>query len=162
MVRTDGKVFAFLHRTYVYICRWSSHQRVPVIYRLSFILGEFPLILLSVDILFCSTLSSLVPFALLLATPSMRLQQNVAAYFLIHVAIARAFFQQCSSVLRRQRGAGPTIGIPPTMMSSQFGLSWRRVPLGLGSWRVESVVDSQEEPDCMFVFLFDDGSGERD
>lgn len=34
-----------------------------------------------------------------------------------------------------------------------------KVPLGLGSWRVESVVDSQE-PNSMFVFLFDDGSGE--
>lgn len=37
------------------------------------------------------------------------------------------------------------------------GLWNRKLPNTLGSWRVESVVDSQE-PNSMFVFLFDDGS----
>lgn len=38
----------------------------------------------------------------------------------------------------------------------------RRPPNGLGSWRVESVLDNgQEQPKSMFVFLFDDGSGEK-
>lgn len=39
------------------------------------------------------------------------------------------------------------------------GLWKRKLPNGLGSWRVESVVD-QQEPTSLFVFLFDDGSGE--
>lgn len=45
------------------------------------------------------------------------------------------------------------------MMSPAPGLWKRKLPSTLGSWRVESVVDS-EEPNSMFVFLFDDGSGE--
>lgn len=46
----------------------------------------------------------------------------------------------------------PTMGPAP-------GLFPRKLPNGLGSWRVESVVDSGK-PNSMFVFLFDDGSGE--
>lgn len=48
-----------------------------------------------------------------------------------------------------------------TMMAPRPGLWKRKLPSTLGSWRVESVVDS-EEPNSMFVFLFDDGSGELD
>ena len=97
-------------------------------------------------------------FALSHQPLSMRWKQKIAAYTLIHPTVVRAF-SQCSSVL--QRGATGRRGIVPTMMSSQSELSGRRVPLGLGSWRVESVVDNQEEPNSMFVFLFDDGSGKR-
>lgn len=46
----------------------------------------------------------------------------------------------------------PTMGPAP-------GLFPRKLPNGLGSWRLESVVDS-EKPSSIFVFLFDDGSGE--
>ncbi|CAN0103410.1 unnamed protein product [Pylaiella littoralis] len=44
----------------------------------------------------------------------------------------------------------PTMGPAP-------GLFPRKLPSGLGSWRVESIVDSGK-PNSMFVFLFDDGS----
>ncbi|CBJ26073.1 expressed unknown protein [Ectocarpus siliculosus] len=52
--------------------------------------------------------------------------------------------------------AGPhtTNGFPSAPAPGLFG---RSTPNGLGSWRVESVLDTQK-PNSMFVFLFDDGS----
>lgn len=88
-------------------------------------------------------------------------QIEAASFFaLVHaVGFARGFHglstASSSRVPRRQmtRSAGVT------MMGSAPGLWKRKLPNTLGSWRVESVVDSGE-PNSMFVFLFDDGSGE--
>lgn len=93
----------------------------------------------------------------------MRWHARAAASYVFNVGVVKAF-SRCSHpcVLLDHRASRPTSSsscaltmggaIPP-------GLG-RRVPNGLGSWRVESVVDSKE-PQSMFVFLFDDGSGEK-
>lgn len=84
----------------------------------------------------------------------MRWTLQVVTCLVFHAAVVRGFSQclRASSSLRRGRSS-------LNMANPAPGLWERRAPLGLGSWRVESVVDSQE-PNSMFVFLFDDGSGE--
>lgn len=65
-----------------------------------------------------------------------------------------------SSPCRSRPPADHAATRPALTMGPAPGLFPRKLPSGLGSWRVESVVDS-EEPNSMFVFLFDDGSGQR-
>ena len=81
---------------------------------------------------------------------------------IFHAAVANAF-SRCLGRLPRSPSDGTGTASrrrSTNMMSAPLpGLFGRKAPLGLGSWRVESVVDSQE-PNSMFVFLFDDGSGE--
>lgn len=99
---------------------------------------------------------------LILYPQPMRWHSEVAAGLLFHAVVANGF-SRCLGRLPRSRadGTGTASRRRPTeMMSAPLpGLFGRKSPLGLGSWRVESVVDSQE-PNSMFVFLFDDGSGE--
>lgn len=87
----------------------------------------------------------------------------VCTLVLFHLADFATGFSSgaCTSTSSRVLRAG----VPPAAESRGLrmgpapGLWKRKLPNGLGSWRVESVVD-QQEPTSLFVFLFDDGSGE--
>lgn len=91
--------------------------------------------------------------------------------FALHVALARAFSCRYSSfwpgaVLPTKssatRNTGYDVGSLPLIITMGTPPFVHPVPNGLGSWRVESVLDNcQEQPAGMFVFLFDDGSGEQ-
>lgn len=90
----------------------------------------------------------------------MRWHSEVAAGLLFHAAAVNAFSRCLGRLPADGTGTASSRRRLTKMMSAPLpGLFGRKPPLGLGSWRVESVVDSQE-PNSMFVFLFDDGSGE--
>ena len=91
-----------------------------------------------------------------------RLSQIAAVSFvaLVHAAgFARGFQGSFASTSSPRVPRALTRSSSVITMGPAPGLWKRKLPNTLGSWRVESVVDS-EEPNSMFVFLFDDGSGE--
>lgn len=83
---------------------------------------------------------------------------GVSFLTLVHaVCFVRGFASTSSPLPRPARRMTRLFSV--TRMGPAPGLWKRKLPNTLGSWRVESVVDSGE-PNSMFVFLFDDGSGE--
>lgn len=79
-------------------------------------------------------------------------------YYTLHVGVVvSAFFCGQPGLLL------PTARPSKATTSRQITMLRRRPPNGLGSWRVESVLDNgqEDQPNSMFVFLFDDGSGEN-
>lgn len=103
-----------------------------------------------------------LPDSLVFYPQPMRWHSEIAAGLLFHAAVANAF-TRCLGRLPQSPTDGTTAAAArhrmTTMSTPLPGLFGRKAPHGLGSWRVESVVDCQE-PNSMFVFLFDDGSGE--
>lgn len=92
----------------------------------------------------------------------MRWPSQIAAGALLALAYAVGFASGLHVPLASSPTRVPrrmTRSSPVTMKAPLPGLWKRQQPNTLGSWRVESVVDSGE-PNSMFVFLFDDGSGE--
>lgn len=144
-------------RTYMYICCVTYPQHLA---------DDF----FSSNPLYTFFLTSYPP--LLNPRPAMQRHYQVAVCFILHAAVANSFSRFLSrspsrlttnsrdTTIENTRHAATPAKRPLTMGSPSPGFFRRKVPVGLGSWRVESEVESQE-PNSMFVFLFDDGSGER-
>lgn len=90
----------------------------------------------------------------------MRLNGRVISTFTyaLHVCVVKAFLCPSSSLFLSSTKLSQTSiqSDAGVVMTTRFV---RQPPNGLGSWRVESILDNgQEQTTSMFVFLFDDGS----
>lgn len=93
----------------------------------------------------------------------MRLNGRVISTFTyaLHVCVVKAFLCPSSSLFLSSTKLSQTSiqSDAGVVMTTRFV---RQPPNGLGSWRVESILDNgQEQTTSMFVFLFDDGSGDK-